>query len=489
VKRLALILPAVGVSEEGLAAVRRDLAAAEFALRERGFLLEVVPLPSGSTLGQAFLAGFRAVVEAGTADVVATMDATGQHDASELPRLVDLLDEFDVVIGSRWARDSRTPGLTVRRWLLGRLANAVFRVVTGVRGVSDATSAFRVTRLDVLRRLDFDSFPDDARGIQLAFVAGCVGLGLRVGEAPILYLKPTGKVPRLTVGDVTSFLGSLHLVPRKPLDFEESFGAAGDLERLGTADRFFGWTIDHFKPYLKGRVLEVGAGLGTITRKLVALEPALNLFDQLRAYASVTPQVTASSLTCEEFLGSGDAGRFDVVLYLNVLEHIEHDVAELRTAAAGLVPGGHVLVFGPAMGWLYSDLDFNAGHYRRYTVASLRRAAVEAGLEIAHIKYLDILGVLPYWLVYRVMRRQTISGSSMWAYDKVLVPLSRFLQWMLPRPPLGKNVIMIARTTSRLVRATLLPPDAPGVACSNTPSFPYSCLRGRRLAPMGKIPS
>jgi hypothetical protein len=255
---------------------------------------------------------------------------------------------------------------------------------------------------------------------------------------------------------VASFLGSLHLVPRKPLDFEESFGAAGDLERLGTADRFFGWTIDHFKPYLKGRVLEVGAGLGTITRKLVAadeslsvvaLEPALNLFDQLRAYASVTPQVTASSLTCAEFLGGGGGG-FDVILYLNVLEHIEHDVAELRTAASGLVPGGHVLVFGPAMGWLYSDLDYNAGHYRRYTVTSLRRAAVEAGLEVVQIKYLDMLGVLPYWLVYRVMRRQTISGSSMWAYDKVLVPLSRFLQRILPRPPVGKNVIMIARTTS-----------------------------------------
>jgi len=453
VKRLALILPSVGVGEEGVAAVRRDLSAAEFALRERGFTLEVVPTPAASSLGEAFLAGFRAVVQDGTADVVATMDATGQHDASELPRLVDLLNEFDVVIGSRWARDSRTPGLTVRRWLLGRLANTVFRLVTGVRGVSDATSAFRVTRLDVLRRLDFDSFPEDARGIQLAFVAGAVGLGLRVGEAPILYLKPSGKVPRLTVGDVTSFLGSLHLVPRKPLDFEESFGAAGDLERLGTADRFFGWTIDHFKPYLKGRVLEVGAGLGTITRKLVAadeslsvvaLEPALNLFDQLRAFASVTPRVSASSLTCAEYLRA-EPGRFDVVLYLNVLEHIEHDVGELRTAASGLVPGGHVLVFGPAMGWLYSDLDYNAGHYRRYTVASLRRAAMEAGLEVVQIKYLDVLGVLPYWVVYRLMRRQTISGSSMWAYDKVLVPLSRFIQRIFPRPPLGKNVIMIAR--------------------------------------------
>jgi len=457
VKRVALILPAVGVSQEGVAAVHRDLAAASFALRERGFELEVVVAePAASTLGEAFLGGFRAVLEAGTADVVATMDATGQHDATELPRLVDLLEDFDVVIGSRWARDSRTPGLTVPRWLLGRLANTVFRLVTGVRGISDATSAFRVARMEVLRRLDFESFPDDARGIQLAFVAGALAAGLRVGEAPIVYLKPSGAVPRLTWRDAASFLGSLHLVPRKPAASPASFGAAGDLERLGTADRFFGWTIDHFKPYLKGRVLEVGAGLGTITRKLVAADPALqivalepadNLFDELRAYASATAQVRASSLTCAEYLRE-TSETFDVVLYLNVLEHIEHDVAELRTAASALVPGGHVLIFGPALGWLYSDLDYNAGHYRRYTVGALGRAAVDAGLEVVHVKYLDVLGVLPYWVVYRLLRRQSISGTTMWAYDKVLVPLSRFLQWIFPRPPLGKNVIMIARTPS-----------------------------------------
>jgi 2-polyprenyl-3-methyl-5-hydroxy-6-metoxy-1,4-benzoquinol methylase len=398
--------------------------------------------------------------------MVATIDATGQHDATQLPRMIDLLQRFDVVIGSRWARDSRTPGLTVRRWAMGRLANRAFRIATGIRGVTDATTAFRACRIEVLRKLDLSSFPPDARGIQLAFIANAIAHGFRVGEGPIIYQAPAGRVERITAPDVASFLRYLarlrtevrtvrrhRLSPQGRSFTAHDFGAAGDLERLGTADRFFGWTLDHFQPYLKGRLLEVGAGLGTITRKLVkadpevsivALEPAENLIGELHAYASVTPRVTASHLTSAEYLGT-DREPFDAVLYLNVLEHIEHDVRELRTVAAALRPGGYVLVFGPGLDWLYSELDYNAGHYRRYTVDSLRQVATEAGLEVVSVQYLDMLGVLPYFLVYRVMRRQAISGSTMWGYDKVLVPLSRTLQWFVRQPPFGKNVIMVAR--------------------------------------------
>jgi hypothetical protein len=61
------------------------------------------------------------------------------------------------------------------------------------------------------------------------------------------------------------------------------------------------------------------------------------------------------------------------------------------------------------------------------------------------LRYFDVLGVLPYFVVYRLLRSQEISGSTMWGYDRVLVPLSRMLQAMLRKPPFGKNVILVAR--------------------------------------------
>jgi SAM-dependent methyltransferase len=235
---------------------------------------------------------------------------------------------------------------------------------------------------------------------------------------------------------------------------DEHFGAAQDLERLGTARHFFDWVLDEFHPYLRGRVLEVGAGLGTITRRLVArypdlsvvaLEPADNLYMGLAAFAALEPRLTAHRQTLAEHPFGADE-RFDAVVYLNVLEHIEDDARELRLAADALRPGGALLVFGPALQWLYSELDYKAGHYRRYSLSRLRRLVPAAGLEVVSIRYFDALGVLPYYLAYRLLRRDDISGSTLWGYDRVVVPLSRMLQRrLLPRPPLGKNVILIAR--------------------------------------------
>jgi len=137
---------------------------------------------------------------------------------------------------------------------------------------------------------------------------------------------------------------------------------------------------------------------------------------------------------------------FDAVLYLNVLEHIADDADELRLAAAVLRPGGTLLVFGPALEWLYSELDHKAGHYRRYTVAQARRLAVDAGLEVVSARYLDLLGVLPYLVVYRLLRHTEITGSTMWGYDRLVVPLSRALQRAMDdQPPLGKNIVLVAR--------------------------------------------
>jgi len=210
--------------------------------------------------------------------------------------------------------------------------------------------------------------------------------------------------------------------------------------------------LDEFDRELGGRVLEVGAGTGTITRRLVeryprvsvtALEPAANMARELLSFAAVHPRVEARETTLAA--DGVPAGSYDAVLYLNVLEHIEDDAEEVRAAAAALRPGGALLVFGPAHEWLYSDLDHKAGHYRRYRVSRLRSVARRAGLEVEKCRYFDVVGVLPYWLVYRVLRHTEITGSTTWAYDRLIVPVSRLLQRIIGDPPVGKNVIMVAR--------------------------------------------
>ena len=72
------------------------------------------------------------------------------------------------------------------------------------------------------------------------------------------------------------------------------------------------------------------------------------------------------------------------------------------------------------------------------------RLAEQAGLVVDRARYFDLLGVPPYYVVYRLLRQTEISGSTMWGYDWIVVPASRLVQRLLVRPPVGKNVVLVA---------------------------------------------
>src|SRR5918996_1634503 len=188
---VVVVLPVYG-GGGGLPSIMRDLTVAAYGLRTRAMKMSVVlvdgsgngevsevlaiaddhslsveriPGPDSGS-GQAYLEGFRVALERG-ANLIVTLDANGRHDATEIPRLVDRLVEkdVDVVIGSRWTRGSGTPGLTPLRWLLGRAANYVFRVLTGTYGIADATTSFRVARAETLRGFQFGDVPVNSHSV------------------------------------------------------------------------------------------------------------------------------------------------------------------------------------------------------------------------------------------------------------------------------------------------------------------------------------
>ena len=188
---------------------------------------------------------------------------------------------------------------------------------------------------------------------------------------------------------------------------ESTFGAAEELHNLASADRFLDWTHDEVAPYLGDRVVEVGAGLGSMTRRLaggglprevVALEPAANLFDDLVERTADLTNVVALQQTSQQLLAGGAGGTFDAAVYVSVLEHILDDGAELQTAHELLAPGGVLAIFVPAMAALYGSLDFKSGHFRRYDKALLRSVVEQAGFDIVRLHYLEVAGVVPYWV-------------------------------------------------------------------------------------------
>jgi SAM-dependent methyltransferase len=135
--------------------------------------------------------------------------------------------------------------------------------------------------------------------------------------------------------------------------------------------------------------------------------------------------------------------RFDVVLYIDVLEHIEDDTAELTVAARRLKADGILVVLAPAHGWLYSPFDRAIGHYRRYTRRSLARVA-PPGLRRLVLRYLDSIGLLASVGNRFLLRRSLPTVRDIARWDRLMVPLSRRLDpWLGFR--VGKSVLGIWR--------------------------------------------
>jgi hypothetical protein len=68
-----------------------------------------------------------------------------------------------------------------------------------------------------------------------------------------------------------------------------------------------------------------------------------------------------------------------------------------------------------------------------------------AGFEIVELRHLEVAGVVPYWLMYRVLNRQALSAVSSGIFDRAIVPTSKLIQRLVPNPPFGKNLLAIAR--------------------------------------------
>jgi len=102
------------------------------------------------------------------------------------------------------------------------------------------------------------------------------------------------------------------------------------------------------------------------------------------------------------------------------------------------------LIFVPALRFLYSAFDRAIGHHRRYHKDELIARVEEAGLVVVRARYFDLLGILPWWLVNTLGGRTSLASSLSGLYSRVMVPLMRPIERLVP-PPVGKNIILIAR--------------------------------------------
>jgi 2-polyprenyl-3-methyl-5-hydroxy-6-metoxy-1,4-benzoquinol methylase len=229
--------------------------------------------------------------------------------------------------------------------------------------------------------------------------------------------------------------------------------AASDLETIEEARRYGEHVFAMFRPYIGRRVLEVGAGIGTMSRKLltaadlvIGIEPNPNCLSRLEEATRGESRFTL--LPCQlEDCDPGELHRrqLDTVYCVNVLEHIEDDVAALKMFRDVIVPGGHVLIYVPAVQAAYGPLDAELGHHRRYSKRQLAAAFADAGLDLRVLRYANPIGLIGWMYNSHVTRARHHSLDQVRLFERFVAPWALPLERLIP-PPIGSSLVAVGRT-------------------------------------------
>lgn len=228
--------------------------------------------------------------------------------------------------------------------------------------------------------------------------------------------------------------------------------AGKDLEAMSFAVNYHRWILSVFEPFLGKRVVEVGAGTGSFSElllergleSLALVEPSTEMYRQLcRRMQELSTSAMVKTYNARFESVASQVGPADSIIYINVLEHIADDVRELNVVRDFLEPGAKLLIFVPALRWLHGSYDRQINHYRRYARAELEQKCVAAGFRVIESRYFDLLGVLPWWVKYRLLQSNNMEPGAVRFYDQRIVPLAKRLESAI-KPPLGKNILLIA---------------------------------------------
>jgi 2-polyprenyl-3-methyl-5-hydroxy-6-metoxy-1,4-benzoquinol methylase len=208
-----------------------------------------------------------------------------------------------------------------------------------------------------------------------------------------------------------------------------------ELDLFRDCTRWKQYFSSQLRPHIGRDVVEIGAGMGANTsflkhaevRTWVCVEPDAALAEQiLLANATLNVQVRVG--VSGDVFSDGDL--FDTAIYIDVLEHIEDDKAEVATICRRLRPGGKLVVLGPAHNYLFSPFDAAIGHYRRYD-AGMMKALEPSGMKLVTLRYLDAVGLFAS-LANRLLLKQSMpTRKQLAAWDRFMVPLSGYVDPVL----------------------------------------------------------
>ena len=393
-------------------------------------------------------AAIRRAIEEMNGQYAIFQDADLEYDPNEYGAVLKpLLDgHADVVYGSRFAASSMRQAVNYHHALGNMFLTHLSNMFTGLY-LTDMETCYKAFRADVLKTIPIRS---NRFGLEPEITAKIAKRHCAVYETPISY-RGRSYAEGKKIGWKDGFSALATILKYALVDdcFDERYGQA-ILESLSGARRFNQWMSDAISPYLGERILEIGSGIGNLSRMLpkkqrltvTDIDPVyLDLLETAYRDNDLVDTAQVDLDSDEDFAALGE-GAYDTIVCLNVLEHIEDDLAAIKRAKRTLAPGGKLVLLVPQFQSLYGSYDKQVGHYRRYSRKSLRSVIARAGLEPIKVRNFNALGIPGWWFNARILQRERLGKVQLKMFD-LLVPFTRVAEAIIPAP--GLSLIGVGR--------------------------------------------
>ncbi|HYI08655.1 MAG TPA: glycosyltransferase [Thermoanaerobaculia bacterium] len=390
----------------------------------------------------------RGIAEA-RGEIVLIQDADLEYDPEEYPKLIQPIVDghADVVFGSRFEGYPRRVMLFWHR--LGNTFLTFLSNMTTNLDLTDMETCYKVFRRDVIQSIPLRS---NRFGIEPEITAKVARRGYRIYEVPISYYgRDYWEGKKINWKDGFSALWTIlrYGLFDDPSSEPKTFT---QVRRRGRLKRYNKWVWQRLQPFIGQRVLEAGAGSGTMTRfmygreLIVAGDRETAYVDRLRNAFRRRPglaveRVDLESDTSLELARYG----FDTVTLINVLEHTADDAGALRRVNELLQPDGRVVIFVPAGQSLFGSMDRGIGHQRRYERDELVAKLQQAGFVIEHVSYQNRIAKIAWWWNSKLFGRGALPSAQSRIFD-FFVPLLRALEG--ESPATGLSLIAVGRKTA-----------------------------------------